>query len=89
MKDTVKKYVWQCWYVLVTMFGTLFINLNLDKKVSLINSLSGNNVLYILLFVVYLIGIRKASMIKNKRLKICVRYFSCFIFTCRSNADIV
>ena len=85
MKTIVKKYIWQSLYVLLAMFGTLFINLNLDKKISLINSLNGNNVLYILLFIVYLTAIKKVSMIQNKRLKICVRYSSCIIFICRNN----
>jgi len=80
MKTTVKKYIWQCWYVLLALFATMFININLDKKLSLQLSLSGNNILYVLLFFVYLIAINKISTIKNRRLKICVRYFSFHFF---------
>lgn len=85
MKTTVKKYIWQCWYVLLALFATMFININLDKKLSLQLSLSGNNILYVLLFFVYLIGLKKIAIIKNRRLKICVRYSSFYFFIYRNN----
>ena len=71
MKEKIKNYIKPIVIIVISIFVTFAMNMNMDYNTAINYSFTGNSIFWVILFIMTYWLLKKVIEIKNKRLYIC------------------